>query len=137
MIHALPLTVLPLIVYNLVGYSLSGADPWATELLGITMLSGARWSFKLGDLLITFAIAMLFFEVMKAARSTTNTISNHVLSTIVLIVYVVEFIVANVAAHSVFFILTVIALFDVIAGFSITIRTATRDIALGQNVDAV
>jgi hypothetical protein len=42
-----------------------------------------------------------------------------------------------VAAHSVFFILTVIALFDVIAGFSITIKTATRDIALGQNVDAV
>jgi hypothetical protein len=137
MIYALPLTILPLIVYNVVGYSLSGADPWANELFGITMLSGQVWSLKLGDLLITFAIVILFFEVMKAARSSTNTISNHVLSTIVLIVYVVEFIVAGVAAHSVFFILTVIALFDVIAGFSITIKTATRDIALGQNVDAV
>ena len=137
MIYALPLSILPLVVYNLVGYSLSGADPWANELFGITMLSGARWTLRLGDLLITFAILMLFFEVMKAARSSTNTISNHVLSTIVLIVYVVEFIVAAVAAHSVFFILTVIALFDVVAGFSITIKTATRDIALGQNVDAV
>jgi quinol-cytochrome oxidoreductase complex cytochrome b subunit len=137
MIYALPLTILPLIVYNVVGYSLSGADPWSNVLLGITMLSGQVWSLKLGDLLITFAIIILFFEVMKAARSSTNTISNHVLSTIVLIIYVVEFIVAGVAAHSVFFILTVIALFDVIAGFSITIKTATRDIALGQNVDAV
>ncbi len=137
MIYALPLSILPLVVYNLVGYSLSGADPWANELFGITMLSGARWTLRLGDLLITFAILMLFFEVMKAARSSTNTISNHVLSTIVLIVYVVEFIVAAVAAHSVFFILTVIALFDVVAGFSITIKTATRDIALGQNIDAV
>jgi hypothetical protein len=137
MIYALPLTILPLIVYNVVGYSLSGADPWSNVLLKITMLSGQVWSLKLGDLLITFAIVILFFEVMKAARSSTNTISNHVLSTIVLIVYVVEFIVAGVAAHSVFFILTVIALFDVIAGFSITIKTATRDIALGQNVDAV
>jgi hypothetical protein len=137
MIYALPLTILPLIVYNVVGYSLSGADPWSNVLLNITMLSGQVWSLKLGDLLITFAIVILFFEVMKAARSSTNTISNHVLSTIVLIVYVVEFIVAGVAAHSVFFILTVIALFDVIAGFSITIKTATRDIALGQNVDAV
>jgi hypothetical protein len=137
MIYALPLTILPLIVYNVVGYSLSGADPWSNVLLNITMLSGQVWSLKLGDLLITFAIVILFFEVMKAARSSTNTISNHVLSTIVLIVYVVEFIVAGVAADSVFFILTVIALFDVIAGFSITIKTATRDIALGQNVDAV
>jgi|SRR3990167_6563242 hypothetical protein len=137
MIYALPLTILPLIVYNVVGYSLSGADPWSNVLLNITMLSGQVWSLKLGDLLVTFAIVILFFEVMKAARSSTNTISNHVLSTIVLIVYVVEFIVAGVAAHSVFFILTVIALFDVIAGFSITIKTATRDIALGQNVDAV
>ncbi len=137
MIYALPLSILPLVVYNLVGYSLSGADPWANELFGITMLSGARWTLRLGDLLITFAILMLFFEVMKAARSSTNTISNHVLSTIVLIVYVVEFIVAAVASHSVFFILTVIALFDVVAGFSITIKTATRDISLGQNVDAV
>jgi hypothetical protein len=35
----------------------------------------------------------------------------------------------------VFFILTLIALFDVVAGFSVTIRTATRDIALGHNID--
>jgi hypothetical protein len=137
MISAIPLTVLPLIVYNLVGYGLSGADPWATEVFGITMISGARWTLSLGDLLIAFAILALYFEVMKSARSSTHTIANHVLSTIVLIVYVVEFIVSPVAAHSVFFILTVIALFDVVAGFSITIRTATRDIALGQNIDAL
>jgi len=92
---------------------------------------------SVGDLLVTFAIFLLFFELMKAARSSYNTITNHVLSTIVLIVYIVEFIVAGIAAHSVFFILTLIALFDVVAGFSVTIRTATRDIALGHNIDGV
>jgi hypothetical protein len=137
MMQAIPLTILPLIVYNLVGYLIGGAYPWSAELFGITMISGARWALKLGDVLILFAIAMLYVEVSKAARSSQNTISNHVLSTIVLIVYVVEFIVASVAANSVFLILTAIALFDVIAGFSITIKTATRDIALGQNVDAL
>jgi hypothetical protein len=101
------------------------------------MISGAAWALKIGDVLILFAIAMLYIEVAKAARTNQNTILNHVLSTIVLIVYVVEFIVAGVAANSVFLILTAIALFDVIAGFSITIKTATRDIALGHNVDAV
>ena len=135
MIYSIPLTVLPLIVYNLVGYGISGAEPWATDLFGITMLSDAIWTLRLGDLLITFAIIMLFFEVMKAARASSHNITNHVLSTVVLIVYVVEFVVAPVAANSVFLILTIIALFDAVAGFSITIRTATRDIAVGQHID--
>lgn len=135
MINSIPLTILPLIAYNAIGYGISGADPWAGELLGLTMLSGEVWTLNLGQLLIIFAIVALFFEVMKAARSASCTIVNHVLSTIVLIVYVVEFVVAPVAANSVFLILAVIALFDVVAGFSITIRTATRDIALGQNID--
>lgn len=135
MINAIPLTILPLIAYNLIGYGVSGADPWANELFAVSMLSGARWSLNLGDLLVTFALVTLFLEVMKSARSSANTIVNHVLSTLVLLVYVVEFIVAGVAANSVFFILTVIALFDVIAGFSVSIRTARRDIAFGQNAD--
>lgn len=134
MLNAIPLTVLPLIAYNLVGYSLAGADPWATQLFSLPMLSGARWSMGLGDLLVIFAIAMLYFEVMKSAGSSRKAVLNHTLSTIVLIVYVVEFVVADVAADSVFFILTAIALFDVVAGFSISIRTARRDIALGQNI---
>ena len=137
MLQAIPLTILPLIIFNLVGYLMGGADPWSAELFGVTMISGARFVLKLGDLLILFAIAMLYFEVAKAARASQHTIVNHILSTIVLVVYVVDFLVASVAAHSVFLILTAIALFDVIAGFSITIKTATRDIALGQNVDTV
>jgi hypothetical protein len=137
MLQAIPLTILPLIVYNLVGYLMAGADPGSAELFGITMISGARGALKLGDVLILFAIAMLYIEVSKAARASQKTIANHMLSTIVLVIYVVEFIVAGVAATSVFLILTAIALFDVIAGFSITIKTATRDIALGQNVDAL
>jgi hypothetical protein len=137
MLQAIPLTILPLIVYNLVGYLIGGADPWSAELFGITMISTARFVLKIGDVLILFAIAMLYLEVAKAARASQNTIANHILSTIVLVIYVVEFIVASVAATSVFLILTAIALFDVIAGFSITIKTATRDIALGQHVDTV
>lgn len=135
MIYAIPLTVLPLIIYNVVGYGISGADPWANELIGITMVSGAVWTLDYGALLITFAIVLLFFEVIKAARASNYNITNHILSTIVLIVYVVEFVVAAAAAHSVFLILTVIALFDVVAGFSITIRTATRDVAIGSQID--
>jgi uncharacterized membrane protein len=134
MIAAIPLTILPLIAFNLIAFNLvgpGGLDPWNAEVFAITMISGARWSIPLGDLLIVFAIAMLFFEVLKAARASSRAIYNHMASTLVLLLYVIEFITIRPAAHSVFFILTIIALFDVVAGFSVTIRTATRDVNFG------
>jgi hypothetical protein len=39
------------------------------------------------------------------------------------------------AGDSLFFILTAIALFDVVAGFTIAIKTAQRDISLAPAVD--
>jgi hypothetical protein len=137
MLYALPLTVFPLIVYNIVAFGFgSSADPWAGETFGLTMISGVRWVMTLGDLLILLGIVCLFFEVLKSTNSTSRTISNHILSTVALIVYIIEFIAVGAAAHSVFFILSIIALFDVIAGFSITIKTASRDVALGRTLDS-
>jgi hypothetical protein len=136
MLYALPLTVIPLIVYNVVAFGFAGAaDPWASETFGLTMISGVRWLMTVGDLMIVLGIICLFFEVLKSTNSTSRSITNHVLSTIVLILYIVEFIAVSPAAQSVFFILLVIALFDVIAGFSITIKTASRDVALGRTLD--
>ncbi|MEO8667817.1 MAG: hypothetical protein ABI399_04820 [Bauldia sp.] len=137
MLQALPLTVFPLIVFNVVAFALSGGsgDPFAAETFGLTVISGARWVMTLGDLMILLGIVCLFFEVLRATNSASRSIANHVLSTIVLIVYIVEFIVVRQAADSVFFILTVIALFDVIAGFSISIRAASRDVTVARTFD--
>lgn len=134
MIRAIPLTAIPLIAYNLIGYGLSGADPWASRLFAITMLSGARWTPTLGDLLVLLAILVLFAGVMRAARPPGRSISTHVLSTIVATVYLVEFIAAVIAAHSVFFILTVIALFDVAAGFAIAPRVE-EDVVFDDDIE--
>jgi uncharacterized membrane protein HdeD (DUF308 family) len=135
MIFAIPLTIVPLIAYNLIAFAGGGADSWSGQVFAFTMISGVRWAFTLGDLMIVAGIVCLFFEMLKSTNSTSRAILNHVFSTIVLIVYIVEFIVVGAAAHSVFFILTVIALFDVIAGFTITIRAASRDVALGRTLD--
>ena len=128
MLTAIPLTVIPLIIYNIVAFAFPGTT-WTGEIFGLTMVSGARWALTLGDLMIALAITILFLEIMKSGKTGSATVTNHILSTIVLIIYVIEFILIDIAATSLFFILTIIALFDVIAGFSITIRTATRDIA--------
>ena len=128
MLTAIPLTLIPLIIYNVIAFAFPGTT-WTGEIFGLTMVSGARWALRLGDLMIALGVACLFLEIMKSGRTGTAVITNHILSTIVLVVYIIEFILIDIAATSLFFILTLIALFDVIAGFTITIRTATRDIA--------
>lgn len=125
MIKAIPLTVLPLIAYNLIGYGLAGADPWATELIVVPMPSGAEWTLRLGDLLVALAIAMLYVEVARLMDAQRGAVVNRTLSILVMAAYLAEFLAAEAAAHSVFFFLTMIAMFDVVAGFSI--RAARRD----------
>ena len=47
-----------------------------------------------------------------------------------LLVFLVEFLLVQGAATSVFFLLMLMTLVDVMAGFSVSIRSATRDVDL-------
>ena len=135
MITAIPLTIVPLILFNVIGYAVGG-NPWGDVILGVPLMSGSSWSVTISDLMILLALVMLFFETLRSAQpARTATITNHIVSTILLIVYVVEFIVVPVAGDSLFFVLTAIALFDVVAGFTISIKTAQRDISFGTGID--
>ena len=127
----IPLTIVPLIVFNIVG-AVHGPGAWDGVILDTTMVSGQHWPFTARDLMVVFGIACLFGEVLKSTNTTSRAIVNHILSTLVFIVYLVEFIIVNFAAESVFFILTILALFDVVAGFTISIKAARRDLAFGH-----
>ena len=136
MLINVPLLIVPFIVFNIVSLGLIGdisADPWATVVMSPTMISGATWSMSLGVLMITLSLFLLFFEIIKATRVGASSIIDHILSTFVLIAYLVEFLIVDFAAHEVFFILMIIALVDVVAGFSISIRTATRDVSFNSH----
>ena len=52
-------------------------------------------------------------------------------SMIVFVLYLIWFLVVPTAATSLFFLITIIALIDVVAGFSVTIRAARRDYSVG------
>lgn len=134
MLFTIPLTIVPLIAYNLFAWGLfgtGGGDPWLAPLFTVEMLSGARFTMTSGDLMLVIGIVLLFFEILKATRTGNASLADHVLSMLVFVAYLVEFLIAAPAAHSVFVILTVIAFVDVVAGFTITIRGARRDIGWG------
>ena len=130
MIH-IPLTIVPLVLYNLFGaLPVFAGDPWTVPVITTGMLSGARFTLTTGDTLILVAIVCLAFEVIKATRSSNQSLVDHMLSMVIFVVFLVEFITLPFAAHSVFFILTVIAFVDLVAAFAISVRAARRDIAI-------
>lgn len=129
-----PLMLVPLVVYNLLAFDLLTTymtARWEAVLFSVTMISGAVFNFTLSDLFIFSALVLLCIEVLKATRIGNLTIVDHMLSMVVFIVFLVEFLLVREAATTLFFTLMVIALIDVVAGFAISIRSATRDVAIG------
>jgi len=129
MILSIPYLILSVIAYNSIVF-MTGT-PFDTIVFQVPMLSDALWTFTLSDMLITGSLFLLFIEILKATRTSGNSLVDHALSTIVFIICLIEFLVVPEAATSLFFFITLITLIDVIAGFSVTIRAARRDFAVG------
>ncbi len=138
MFIALPLLAIPVVLYNLIAVAkMMGGGGAATNtaltapLFSVPMASGAAWTLTTGDLLILLALFMLFFELLKATTSRRVAIVNHSLSMIVFIICLVEFLLVPAFATSVFFLITMMTLLDVLAGFIVTIITARKDFDFG------
>jgi hypothetical protein len=82
------------------------------------------------EILLACSILLLGVEIIKATRMGIRGILDHVLSMILFIAMLVEFLLVAQAGTSTFFILMVTSLVDVMAGFIITARTAQRDIQI-------
>jgi hypothetical protein len=136
MLTNIPLTLAPLIVYNLVvfgAFGVQAGDPWTEPVLTIEMISDARFTLLTGDVIMIAALGFLFIEILKATRRPSLAIMDHLMSTLVFIVHLVEFLLVAQAATSVFFILMVIAFIDMVAGYTVTIRTVSRDFTFDRN----
>ena len=128
---------IPTFAFLLVAYDIliviGKADLLGRTLVRIKMMSGALWVMSLADLFIILGLIFLFVEVIKSTRTSQAAILDHILSTLVFIIFLIEFIVVKGAGSSVFLILCLMSLFDVIAGFTVTITTARRDITMDRN----
>ena len=128
---AIPLFAIVLFVYHLVIFW-GSSEILITSLLGIDLVSGARWELTGGDLLLLLGLLLLYFEILKATRTNVASVINHTLSTLVFVVFSIEFVTVTIAGNSIFFLLGLMSLMDAIAGFSITIVAARRDIMAGD-----
>jgi hypothetical protein len=128
---AFPLLVVPFAIYNMIAFLTPGLS-WTDAVTSIRLISGQTWTISSEDLLLGFAILLLTVEILKATRMSTRAIVDHVLSMLLFIVMLVEFLLVQRAGTSTFFLLMIISLADVMGGFIVTIRTAQRDFQIDK-----
>ena len=135
MFAAFPLLALPVLLYNLVVLTMKGGlnssevpGQLAAPLFTVHMTSGGAWPVSLGDLFLAASLIVLFIELLKSTNSRNIAIINHSLSMILFVACLVEFLLLKGFATSVFFLITLMVLLDVLAGFIVTIVSSRRDI---------
>ena len=141
MFAAFPLLALPVLAYNLVTLATGAGSAQATSQLGgrvfaIPMASGGLWDVTLADLLIAASLVILFIELLKSTTSRRIAIINHALSLVLFVVCLVEFLLLPGFATSTFFLITLMVILDVLAGFIVTIIAARRDIGVMPDAEA-
>jgi hypothetical protein len=139
-----PLLAVPVIIYNLMAFTFGGADGMtmaqqigdpAHAIATIPMVSeGTVWAVTSGDLLILLSLGFFFVEILKSTSTGAATIANHAVSMVVFIICLIEFLLLKNFSTSVFFILTIMTLLDVLAGVVVTIISARRDFTVGDGV---
>jgi uncharacterized membrane protein len=131
-LRSIPLIIVVLILYNVI-VALLGPEILSKLLLPeIKLLSGGIWTFTWGDFIVLLTFIMLFIEIVKATYTSTASLIDHGLSMLVFVACLIEFLMTPLAANSVFFMIMIAALIDVVAGYTIGIRVARRDLTLGH-----
>jgi hypothetical protein len=136
--------ILAVLAYNAIafgGFMFAGTPDGMANLLSaghpVKLFSGDVWNFTLGDLLVLFALLLLFVETIKATRTTKTEVLNHAFSVLVFIVALIEFLVLHNFGTSAYFFITLMCLFDVIAGYTISIVAAKRDLGIATATPVV
>lgn len=129
MLTPIPLLIIPLAIYNIIAFITPGSD-WRATVASFNLPSGASWQISLGDGFVAISLLILFVELIKATRVSSRSIVDHMLSMLLLIASVVEFLMVPPAGTSTFALLICVMLLDVLTGFSVSIRVAQRDVSV-------
>ena len=129
-----PLMLIPLAIVNiavlLMKLDLDGLQKPIG--LAVPLLANNSWEITFSDALLSLGLIMLLFEVVKSARPGAKYFTDHLLSLLVFAGAAAEFLLLPKFAHSTFFLLTLMALVDVVAG--VAIRAVRPKVAAARAV---
>jgi len=127
----IPFLAIIVFAYNALAFA--AGNVFVKPVWVVRLVSGAQWHFSVSDLLLCAAVLLLYVELFKATRTSSASIIDHILSLAIFVICLVEFLLIGRFGNSVFLVITLITLLDVVAGFTITISTARRDFGVGSH----
>jgi hypothetical protein len=125
---AFPLLLIPLAICNIVVFLMPGLS-FTTPLVTVPLMYGTMWPVTLSDVLVALGIFLLLLEVMKARQPGARYLTDHFLSLVVFGAAAAEFVMLPQFGTSTFFLLTLTALVDFLAGVSLRARRPRRVVA--------
>jgi hypothetical protein len=128
-LSAFPLLLIAVAAYNALAFTAPARI--AAPVLAMTLPSGARLVLSGGDAIVILGLGLLFVEVFKATRTGNASILDHSLSMLLALVVIVELLLVPEVGQNSFLLLLLLCLLDVVAGFTVTISSARRDVGLG------
>lgn len=126
-----PLLLIPFVIYNIVAFIFRlPNDIWTATATTVHMMSGGDWVLTWEDILLAGSILLLWIEIIKSTRLGGRAAMDHVLAMALFVGMLVEFLLVPQAETSTFFLLLTIALVDVLAGLTIGMRAARRQVEI-------
>ena len=118
-----PLLLIPLAVFNIMVFLMSGVS-FDAPVLTVPLLSEAKWTITVSDVLIALGILLLMLEIIRGARG--KYLTDHLLSFLLLGGSAAEFLLLPQFANSTFFFLALLTLVDFFAGIALRARRPKR-----------
>jgi len=128
-ILAVPLIAVVMVIYTALAINPNFSA--GSAFMDWVLPSGAELFLTFGDIIVIAGLVALFFEVIKSARLGAGTIIDHMLSTATFIIALIVFLLVQAFGTPAFLMLTVMALVDVVAGYTVSIFSARRDFSVG------
>ncbi len=120
-----PLLLIPLAIYNIIAFLMRDVS-FAAPLVTLPLPSGTGLPVTLSDVLLTLGVLLLLCEVIKGARPGAKYLTDHLLSLLVFCGAAAEFVLLPQFGTSTFFLLTLLALVDVLSGIALRTRRGAQ-----------
>jgi hypothetical protein len=96
----------------------------------LALPSGRQWSFLVRDLFVVVGLFLLYLEILKSTRSGRGQIVEHIVSMLVFVGCLLLFLLVAKTGSTTFLLITVMSVIDVVAGFTVSIVAARRDLEI-------
>jgi hypothetical protein len=120
-----PFLVLPLIAYNWAAFVAVGFA-WSARAVRLALPSGAVLQMTFGDALVAAALVLLLLGALWSNRNGRVPVRALVISALVTIIYVIEFLIVPAAGTALFLVCAAASLIETVNGFAISLQTADR-----------